>query len=68
MLQVAEPSLLSVLQNTGLGQVGERAASFPVVVVVALSDCLVDLCLCSHLTVIGNAFSKLHSKVLSAHL
>ena len=34
MLQVTEPSVLSALQNTGLGPAGEAAACSPVVVVV----------------------------------
>ena len=68
MLQVAEPPVLSVLQKRGLGRVGEAAACSPVVVVFALSESLGGLC-CLHLTIIiGSAFSKLHSKLLSAHL
>ena len=37
MLQVTEPSVLSVLQNTGLGPAGEAAACSPVVVVVVVA-------------------------------
>lgn len=39
----------------------------PVVVVVAISDCLAGLCF-SRLTIIGRAFGKLRSKLLCARL